>query len=146
RRVIVEEFPDGGQLDMARVKKLVNRGRMSAYRMRQDARDFEITFKILIETNSHPGIEEIDEGSWRRICIIPYRLNLKKTGGIDETLEDTLCKEFPGILARAVRGCLDWQRRKLSVDVPECVLKETGTYRNDQDTLKEFLRACTEAC
>jgi putative DNA primase/helicase len=139
RRVTAEEFPDGGRLDMARWKKLVNRGRLPAHRMHEDERDFELTFKINLEVNTLPRIDEIDTGSWRRICVLPFRLDLRKEGIVNTKIEDDLVAELPGILARTVRGCVAWQQRGLAVDVPACVIAATAVYRTDEDLLAGFI-------
>ena len=57
---------------------------------------------------------------------------------------DTLRAELPGILARAVRGCLRWQREGLHA--PESVIAATAAYRAEEDTIGSFLpdRCVTE--
>src|SRR5262249_29383360 len=67
------------------------------------------------------------------------------TGSIEEAekdkqLADKLRAEWPGILAWAVRGCLDWQRHGLGE--PEEVKAATDAYQAEQDTLGAFIRAC----
>jgi putative DNA primase/helicase len=57
-------------------------------------------------------------------------------------MKDVLAEEFPGILAWAVRGCLDWQEEGLAP--PACVLEETAAYRKDQDVIGQFLDECTQ--
>ena len=48
--------------------------------------------------------------------------------------------EYSGILAWAVRGCLEWQRHGLGA--PEAVSAATKRYRNDQDVFARFLDEC----
>ena len=56
----------------------------------------------------------------------------------DKSLGDKLAQEWPGILAWAVRGCLDWQASGLQE--PEGVLHATTNYREQMDVLGDFLR------
>ena len=54
-------------------------------------------------------------------------------------LKDKLRDEAPGIPARAVRGCLAWQREGLNP--PEVVRNATATYRTESLPLARFLEA-----
>jgi putative DNA primase/helicase len=58
----------------------------------------------------------------------------------DKDLQRKLRDELPGILAWAVRGCLDWQRSGLGI--PLEVVEATANYRRDMDTLGDFLGQC----
>ena len=54
-------------------------------------------------------------------------------------MKDKLRAEAPGILARAVRGCLAWQRGGLNP--PDVVRDATATYRTDCMPLSRFVEA-----
>jgi phage/plasmid-associated DNA primase len=58
----------------------------------------------------------------------------------DPALPAKLKAELPGILAWAVRGCLEWQRDGLKP--PEVVKAATDVYRAEQDVLAAFLDEC----
>ena len=60
----------------------------------------------------------------------------------DKTLSEKLRAEFPGILAWAVRGCLDWQKHGLGS--PPEVEHATQQYRNDMDIQAQFLADCCQ--
>ena len=51
-----------------------------------------------------------------------------------------LRRERAGILAWAVRGCLDWRANGLGE--PGLVNQATAAYRDEMDTLAEFVEAC----
>ena len=55
----------------------------------------------------------------------------------DIHLKDKLQAELSGILAWAVRGCLDWQARGLAI--PDQVQEATGAYRYESDSLGRFI-------
>ena len=55
-------------------------------------------------------------------------------------MEEKLTAELPGILAWAVRGCLDWQRHGLGM--AEAVKVATEAYRADMDVLAAWLGEC----
>jgi putative DNA primase/helicase len=58
----------------------------------------------------------------------------------DKQLPDKLRAELPGILAWAVRGCIDWQSNGLGE--PSEVTIATAAYRAGEDILADFLTEC----
>ena len=90
--------------------------------------------------NHLPRITGTDYGIWRRIALVPFNQEFKDQRK-DCELPDKLGREFDGILAWLVRGCLEWQREGLKV--PERVKAATNDYRTSQDHLGMFL---AESC
>lgn len=61
----------------------------------------------------------------------------------DAQLAEKLKAEWPGILAWAVKGCLEWQR--IGLASPQAVVQATSDYIEDEDTLGAWLvDACRE--
>lgn len=56
----------------------------------------------------------------------------------DEKLFEKLADEMEGILAWAVKGCLDWQQHGLAE--PDEVTEATRQYQQDSDILEHFLK------
>ena len=69
--------------------------------------------------------------------LIPFTEKDPKDEQVTDLLETYLIREPPGILAWAVRGCLDWQTHGLQV--PPEVEAETKKYRNEMDLVTGFL-------
>ena len=82
-------------------------------------------------------VRDTSVGFWRRIHLIPFTRSFAASP--DLQLKDKLRAEAPGILARAVRGCLAWQREGLNP--PDVVSNATATYRADSMPLARFLEA-----
>jgi putative DNA primase/helicase len=91
-------------------------------------------------TNHKPRIKEIDTGIWSRLKLLPFVECFE--GREDRTLKATLQAEAPGILAWAVRGCLDWLKNGLAF--PDTVLRATAEYRKESDQLGRFIEECGE--
>src|SRR5262249_30471040 len=70
------------------------------------------------------------------IKLVPFTVTISDAEK-DKDLPEKLKAELPGILAWAVRGCLEWQRDGL--DEPEEVRAATAEYRAEQDTVQGFL-------
>jgi putative DNA primase/helicase len=67
--------------------------------------------------------------------LIPFIVSFE--GQENKKLKEELLKELPGILAWAVRGCLEWQKQGLGT--PPAVLEATEEYRQESDTLAQFI-------
>ena len=104
--------------------------------MRQDNFQFQPTWKIFLSSNHKPNIKGQDLGVWRRIKLVPW-LACFETKAKDAKLLDKLRAEMPGILAWAVRGCLEWQQ--VGLDDPQEVVEATATYKREQDTVGQFI-------
>jgi putative DNA primase/helicase len=61
---------------------------------------------------------------------------------MDKKLIDKLVAEGPGILAWAVRGCIDWRAQGLG-EPPE-IGEANTSWREHDDPLKEFFEDCCE--
>ncbi len=141
RLVASIEVAEGKQLAEAVVKQMTGGDKVKARFMRQDFFEFDPTFKIFLAANHKPVIKGTDHAIWRRIKLIPFEVTIPEEEQ-DKELLDKLRAEMPGILAWAVRGCLDWQKNGLGV--PEDVKAATAAYRDESDLLATFLAECTE--
>lgn len=106
--------------------------------------DFETTFKVFIYGQSKPRILGTNEGIWRRIKIIPFRVTIPKDDRKPPTvLRALLAEEYSGILNWALRG-LDLWLEKGELPHSMMVSSETEEYRTEQDVQQLFLMECTE--
>lgn len=140
RFVSAVETEEGKRLAEAMVKDLTGGDTIAARFMRGEWFDFKPSFKIWLATNHKPVIRGTDNAIWNRIRLIPFSVTILEHQQ-DRELLGKLQKELPGILAWAVRGCLQWQRYGLGM--PAEVLQATQTYRADMDTMAAFLQ---DAC
>jgi putative DNA primase/helicase len=142
KRLVVDmESAEGARLNEPLVKQLTGADRISARRMREDFWDFTPTHKLMMGTNHRPEIRETKNAIWRRVKLIPFTVTIPEAEQIKD-LPRRLRAEYPGILAWAVRGCLDWQQDGLNP--PQEVVDATAEYRAEQDALGAFIaEECT---
>lgn len=120
------------------VKTLVSREAIAARALYGEAFDFEPTHHLWIRGNHQPAALDADDGFWRRVVLIPFTKTFPP-GGPEDLEHRIFNAEGPGILAWAVRGCLEWQRGGLRV--PDALRVATQAYRNDTDILDQWFRA-----
>ncbi len=138
RLVIATETDESGHLSEPQVKVVVgdSHDKITAKWMGENFFEFAPTHKVVLQTNYRPSITGTDEGIWRRLMLIDWPTH------IAENMRDTglalkLMAERKGILAWAVRGCVDWQKDRLKP--PKRVIDAVRQYRNEQDTMGAFL-------
>ncbi len=136
RLVASVEVEDGRRLAESLVKQLTGGDRIKARRMREDFWEFDPTHKAVLVANHKPVVRGTEHAIWRRIKLVPFEAVIPKAEQ-DPRLLEKLRVEMPGILAWAVRGCLEWQREGLGE--PEEVLAATQQYREEMDVLAGFL-------
>jgi putative DNA primase/helicase len=134
RFVSAVEVEEGRRLAEVRVKELTGGDTVSARFMRGEWFDFKPIAKLWLATNHKPVVRGTDVAIWRRIRLIPFTVTVEKP---DPELPEKLRAELSGILAWAVRGCLNWQSEGFTA--PDAVKIATEGYRAEQDTLGTFL-------
>jgi putative DNA primase/helicase len=148
RLAFASETEQGQQFSASKVKwltggdRLVARGLMEKKQIR-----FDPSHTIFLMTNNRPTVSGDDYAFWKRMHLIPFTLSYVLNKSEDELedferiadpdLEDKLKEEITLILPWLVEGCLLYQREGLSI--PTAVKKETENYRQDEDTMGQFL-------
>lgn len=135
RLVTASEIAEEGRLNEARIKAITGGDPVTARYLNKEFFTYTPQFKLWLAVNDLPNIGGGDDGIWRRIRLVPF--NESFLGREDQSLEATLRTELPGILAWAVRGCIEWQQKGLGQ--PDAVKQATGQYRSDNDTLSRFI-------
>ncbi len=136
RFVAAIEADAGRRLAEVLVKQLTGGDTIAARFLFKELFEFHPTFKIFLAANHRPSIRGQDHAIWRRIRLIPFEVTIPAEER-DRDLATKLRTELPGILAWAVRGCMEWQHRGLAE--PGEVLRATDEYRHDMDVLAGFL-------
>lgn len=140
RFVVASEIDQGRRLAESTVKDLTGNDTITARRLHGAPFDFKPTHKLWMYGNHKPVIRGTDDGIWRRICLVPFDIQIPKDK-VDVWLPKKLKAELPGVLAWAVRGCQAW-REAGRLERPSDVTDATKTYRNEQDDLARFLDEC----
>jgi putative DNA primase/helicase len=140
RLVTASETEDGRAWAESRIRQMTGGDKISARFMRQDFFEFTPQFKLLILGNHKPSFRGVDEAIRRRFLLLPFLVTVPE-GDRDPDLAEKLKAEWPGILAWAIAGCIDWQERGLRP--PEAVLEATRTYLEAEDAVRLWLTDAT---
>lgn len=100
-------------------------------------------FKLWIASNHRPTISGTDKGIWRRIRLVPFDAVIPEHKKIKDLDKLIVREELPGILNKALQGCLAWQKAGKLIS-PEVVRLTTEEYQKDMDILGQFIEECCE--
>jgi putative DNA primase/helicase len=139
RFVSCSELAEGRRLDEALVKQLTGGEPVAARFLNREWFEYIPKYALWMSTNHKPIIRGTDLGIWRRLLIVEFKVTIAE-GDVDTDLENKLRAELPGILAWAVKGCIDWQREGLSP--PASVVAATKAYQQDMDLVDQFIEEC----
>jgi putative DNA primase/helicase len=134
RLVRASEPDEGVTFSESTIKTATGGEPISARFLHREFFDFTPEFALWLSGNHQPRVKGTDHGIWRRIRLVPFTVRIDKP---DETLKDRLMAESKGILAWAVAGYQAYLRDGMAP--PEAIKTATAQYRQDQDTLGQFL-------
>ena len=136
RFVTGSETEEGADLAESRVKDLTGGDTLTGRLLHCAAFNFQPTHKLWIYGNHRPNVRGNDHGIWRRMKLIPFRVQIPDEQK-DPDLPKKIAAEMPGILNWAIQGCLEWQRGGLRS--ARVVDEATADYREEEDEMGEFL-------
>jgi len=135
RLVTATETSERTTLNEARLKVLSHGDTTSARHLYSRRFEFTPTCKVWLAVNHRPRVGDDSLGFWRSVRLIPFEQVFSPKQEPD--LLDTLKAEAPGILAWAMKGCLEWQEH--SLQNPVAVQEATTLWEAESDPLAEFL-------
>lgn len=141
RLVTATETEENRSWAEAKIKWLTGGDVVTARFMRADFFDFRPQFKPIIAGNHRPSLRTVDEAIRRRMNLVPFIVTIPPAER-DLTLGDRLKAEWPGILAWAIAGCLDWQATGLAP--PAAVQAATENYLTAEDTKAAWIEQACE--
>ena len=143
RLVWASETSAGARLNEAQVKLITGGGTIKTRPLYGSMVEFQPTHLVLLITNFKPKASAEDEALWNRMVLLPFNLRFVANPTLpderqrDPHLVSKLAEERSGILAWLVRGCLAWQKSGLCT--PEKIRASTQAYREEEDTIGQFI-------
>lgn len=133
------EAGTGEKFDEPLVKQITGRDTVVARFLFKEFTEFKPQFKVFLASNHMPKIVGMDDTIWNRINVIPFDVQVPKEEQ-DKNLNEKLKKKLRGVLAWAVKGCLEYQEQGLSVSSDAS--GALSFYRDEADIVRRFIRDC----
>jgi putative DNA primase/helicase len=137
RLVSSVEVRKGAKFDEAVIKAVTGDDAITAAAKYESEITFYATFALWLAGNDAPAIRDDDEGAWSRVRRVPFTNPLPKARQ-DPTMREKLRapEVLSAVLAWAVQGCIDWQRR--GIGTCAAVEQSSAAYRAEMDRVAGF--------
>ena len=139
RFVTSSEPNEGFRFDEGLIKQLTGGDKVTARFLYAEEFEYTPKFKIWVSTNHKPIIRGTDDGIWRRLVLIPFDVQIPEEK-VDKDLKYKLLREAPAILNWMAEGAYMWMQEGLAM--PEKLKEAVQKYRNEMDTLGQFIEDC----
>lgn len=144
RLVIAAELEEGMRLNNSTVKQLCSTDDVSAEKKYKDPFKYAPTHNIVLYTNHLPKVGANDDGTWRRLIVIPF--NAKITGKSDiKNYTDYLVKNAGGaVLTWIIEGAQKVIAAGYKLKQPPVVVEAIRQYRESNNWMSIFMDECCE--
>ena len=139
RLVIAAELQEGMRLDTAIVKKLCSTDEIYAEKKYKDPFAFTPSHTIVLYTNHLPDVGTSDDGTWRRLIVIPFNAEIKKTDDIKNYADYLFNNAGGAALSWIIEGALKYIQSDYRINIPGIVEETIENYRISNDWLNNYL-------
>lgn len=144
RLLIASELEEGMRLSTANIKHLCSTDPIYAEKKYKAPFSFIPTHTLVLYTNHLPKVRASDEGTWRRLIVIPFEAKIKGSSDI-KNYGDYLYKEAGGaILTWIIEGAEKVIKDDFKIKLPEKVQDAIKVYKENNDWMSHFLEECCE--
>ncbi len=144
RLVIAAELEEGARLSTSILKKLCSTDLIHAEKKYKDPHAFKPTHTVVLYTNHLPKVSAIDDGTWRRLIVIPFQAKIEGTSDI-KNYSDYLYKNAgSAIMGWIIEGAKRVIQKKHHIDKPRVVQDAINEYRDQNDWLSHFIEECCD--
>lgn len=139
RLIIASELEEGTRLNTGMVKQLCSVDPIEAEKKYKDPFHFDPSHTLVLYTNHLPKVSANDDGTWRRLIVIPF--NAKITGKSDiKNYSDYLFENAgPAIMSWIIEGAKSAIEKAFKIEEPTVVKEAVAAYRDENDWLGQFL-------
>ena len=144
RLIIASELEEGMRLNTAMVKQLCSTDEIYAEKKYKDPFSFTPSHTLVLYTNHLPRVGASDEGTWRRLIVIPFNAVIQSTQD-KKNYSDYLFREAGEyIMQWIIEGAEEVIRNNYIIPLPGVVRKAIQAYRDNNDWFANFLEECCE--
>ena len=144
RMIIAAELEEGMRLNTSNVKQLCSTDEIYAEKKYKAPFSYVPTHTLVLYTNHLPRVGAIDQGTWRRLIVIPFNAKIEGKADI-KNYADFLFKMAGGAVLQWI---IEGAKRVISNDYkivqPKVVRDAIQKYKENNDWLSHFLDDCCE--
>ena len=139
RFITCSELEDGQRLSTQTLKQLASTDPLTIEAKYKDPEEIEPSHHIVMLTNILPRIGSTDEGTWRRISIIPFKNRIPEDSSKANYAQTLFEKAGAAILAWVIEGARMFIADGCRIIPPAEIVAATNEYRLQEDWLNDFI-------
>lgn len=144
RLVIAAELEEGMRLNTSIVKQLCSTDEVSGEKKYKDPFKYVPTHTLVLYTNHLPKVGANDDGTWRRLIVIPFNSKVSKKTDIKNYADYLVQKAGGAVLSWIIEGAKKAIDSDFKFAVPKAVNDAIEKYRSNNDWLSIFIDECCE--
>lgn len=144
RLVIASEMAEGMRLNTAVVKQITSTDEIQAEKKYKDPFHFVPSHTLVLYTNHLPKVGANDDGTWRRLVVIPFNAKITGRSDIKNFADHLYDNAAPAILSWIIEGAEKAIKANFKTKVPTAVSASVKAYREANDWLGHFLSDCCQ--
>ena len=144
RMIIAAELQEGMRLNTSVVKQLCSTDPIFAEKKFKAPFHFEPSHTLVLYTNHLPKVGASDDGTWRRLIVIPFHAKIQGNTDIKNYAQYLVDHAGGAVLSWLMEGARKVIAANYQIARPQCVLDAIGAYREGNDWLGNFIHECCE--
>lgn len=144
RMILAAELQEGMRLNTSVVKQLCSTDPIFAEKKFKAPFHFEPSHTLVLYTNHLPKVGASDDGTWRRLIVIPFHAKIQGNTDIKNYAQYLVDHAGGAVLSWLMEGARKVIAANYQIARPQCVLDAIGSYREGNDWLGNFLTECCE--
>ena len=144
RLLIAAELEEGMRLSTSNVKQLSSTDEINAEKKYKAPFKFVPSHNLVLYTNHLPKVGAIDEGTWRRLIVIPFQAKLEGTSDTKNYGDYLFTNAGGAILSWAIDGAKKAIEEDYKIRKPQIVQDAIGKYKESNDWFNHFIIECCE--
>lgn len=139
RLVIAAELEEHQRLSTSTLKKLASTDYLTIEEKYRAPEDIVPSHTLVLFTNHLPRVGSTDDGTWRRIIVVPFNAVIPEETGV-QNMSDLLVEEAgPAVLSWIIQGAVDFTLNGFKLTFPDAVAMATEEYRSRENWLERFI-------
>lgn len=144
RLVIAAELEEGTRLSTSVLKKLCSTDMIHAEKKYKQPHAFKPTHTVVLYTNHLPKVGASDDGTWRRLIVIPFHAKIEGASDIKNYSDYLYENAGQYIMTWIIEGAKKAIEHEFHLTKPKVVEDAIAEYRGMNDWLSQFLEDCCE--
>ena len=139
RLVVTGELEEHQRLSIATLKQVASTDLLTIEEKYKQPETVRQSHTLVLFTNYLPRVGSTDDGTWRRLLVIPFNAVIPASSSVQNYAEVLAGEAGGAILSWAIEGAVNFVRNGFKLEIPDVVAMVTEEYRQREDWLTNFI-------